>query len=139
MSQNLQTFATFAKFAKLKKNQLDNLVDFEKCCKTHIYLQKSVPIPPKTSNILPNFCQKLAGSIIRIRRSLTGKTRQTCLTSADIFWASVRRCPAASSSEACLRCLRVNKTNTFRNVRNSEIGMHEFAEHLDNPQLNILM
>ena len=30
ISQNLQNFA------KLKKIQLDNLVDFEKCCKTHI-------------------------------------------------------------------------------------------------------
>ena len=30
MSQNLQNFAKFQKF------QLDNLVDFEKCCKTHI-------------------------------------------------------------------------------------------------------
>jgi hypothetical protein len=54
MSQNLQNFAKFQKF------QLDNLVDFEKCCKTHIFLQKSVPIQPKTSNILPKFCQKLA-------------------------------------------------------------------------------
>ena len=54
MSQNLQNFAKFQKI------QLDNLVDFEKCCKTHIFLQKSVPIQPKTSNILPKFCQKLA-------------------------------------------------------------------------------
>ena len=54
MSQNLQNFVKFQKF------QLDNLVDFEKCCKTHIYLQKSVPIQPKTSNILLKFCQKLA-------------------------------------------------------------------------------
>ena len=37
--------------------QLDNLVDFEKCCKTRIFLQKSVPIQPKTSNILPKFCR----------------------------------------------------------------------------------
>ena len=51
MSQNLQIFA------KSQKNQLDNLVDFEKCCKTRIYLQKSVPIQPKTSNILPKICQ----------------------------------------------------------------------------------
>ena len=52
MSQHLQNFVKFQKF------QLDNLVDFEKCCKTHIYLQKSVPIQPKTSNILPKFFQK---------------------------------------------------------------------------------
>ena len=50
MSQNLQTVAKFQKF------QLNNLVDFEKCCKTHINLQKSVPIQPKTSNILPKNC-----------------------------------------------------------------------------------
>ena len=47
MSQNLKNFAKFQKL------QLDNLIDFEKCCKTHIYLQKSVPIQPKTSNNLP--------------------------------------------------------------------------------------
>ena len=35
MSQNLQNLARFQKF------QLENLVDFEKCCKTHIFLQKS--------------------------------------------------------------------------------------------------
>ena len=51
MSQNLQNFVKFQKF------QLENLVDFEKCCKTHILLQKSEPIQPKTSNILPKFCQ----------------------------------------------------------------------------------
>ena len=51
-------FANVAKFAKLnfakfQKFQLYNLVDFEKCCKTHIFLQKSEPIQPKSSNILP--------------------------------------------------------------------------------------
>ena len=53
-------------FVKFQKFQLDNLVDFEKCCKTHIFLQKSVPIQPKTSNILPKFCQKLA-TTLRVR------------------------------------------------------------------------
>ena len=47
MSQNLQNSAKFQKI------QLDNLVDFEKCCKTRIFLQKLVPIQPKTSEILP--------------------------------------------------------------------------------------
>ena len=51
MSQTLQNFVKFQKF------QLENLVDFEKCCKTHIFLQKSEPIQPKTSNNLPEFCQ----------------------------------------------------------------------------------
>ena len=50
MLQNLQNCARFQKF------QLDNLVDFENCCKTRIFLQKSVPIQPKTSNILPKIC-----------------------------------------------------------------------------------
>ena len=38
MLQNLQFLAKFQKF------QLDNLVDFEKCCKTHIYLEKREPL-----------------------------------------------------------------------------------------------
>ena len=54
MLQNLQNFAEF------QKCQLDNLVDFEKCCQTHIYLQNFVLIQPKTSENLPKFCQKLA-------------------------------------------------------------------------------
>ena len=57
MSQILQNFVKFQKF------QLENLVDFEKCCQTHIYLQKSEPIQPKTNNILPKFCQKLATTL----------------------------------------------------------------------------
>ena len=54
MLQNLQNFAKFQKI------QLDNLVDFEKCCKMRIYLQRSAPIQPKTSEMLPKFCQKIA-------------------------------------------------------------------------------
>ena len=50
MLQNLQDFAKFQKF------QLDNLVDFEKCFKTRIYLQRSVPIQPKKSEDLPKCC-----------------------------------------------------------------------------------
>ena len=60
MSQNLQNVVKFQKI------QLDNLVDFEKCCKTHIYLQKSVPILSKTSSILPKFCQKLGRCLDRV-------------------------------------------------------------------------
>ena len=51
MLQNLQIFAKF------KNLQLGNLVDFEKCCKTRIFLQRSAPIQPKTSEILPNICR----------------------------------------------------------------------------------
>ena len=58
MSQNLQNVVKFQKF------QLDNLVDFEKCCKTHIFLQKSEPIQRKTSNILPKFCQPTLADLL---------------------------------------------------------------------------
>ena len=57
IQQNLQILPI------LKKNQLDNLVDFEKCCKTRICSQRSVPIQPKTSEILPKNCQKLATTL----------------------------------------------------------------------------
>ena len=57
-------------FAKLK-NQLDKLVAFEKCYKTRIYLQGLVPIQPKTSEVLPNFCQKLVTT--RPGPALSGK------------------------------------------------------------------
>ena len=59
MLQNLQNFANF----KNLKFQLDILVDFEKCCKTRIFLQRSAPTQPKTSDILPKFCQKLATTL----------------------------------------------------------------------------
>ena len=56
MVQKLQNFAKFQKI------QLDNLVDLDKCSKTRIFLQKSVPIQLKTSplchksdKILANF------------------------------------------------------------------------------------
>ena len=57
MLQNLQNFANFQKF------QLHNLVNFEKCCTTRIYLQRSVPIQPKTSEHLPNIFQKLPAAL----------------------------------------------------------------------------
>ena len=60
MLQNLQSELNDAKFQKF---QLDNLVDFEKCCKTRIYLQRSAPIQPKTSEVLPKFCQKVATTL----------------------------------------------------------------------------
>ena len=62
MLQDLQNFAKFQKF------QIDNLVDFEKSCKTRIFLQRSVPIQPKTSNILPKFCRPAVVSPTGARR-----------------------------------------------------------------------
>ena len=51
MSQNLQHFVKFQKF------QLENLVDFEKCCRTHSHLQKSIAIQPRASP--PKNCKLL--------------------------------------------------------------------------------
>ena len=51
MLQNLRYLTKISKF------RLDNLVDLNKCCKTHIYSQRSVPIQPKTSDILLKFCR----------------------------------------------------------------------------------
>ena len=53
-----QTFRKCCKNCKMlpnfKKNQLDNQVDFEECCKARIYLQRSAPIQPKTSKSCRN-------------------------------------------------------------------------------------
>ena len=38
MSQNLQNLQNLQNFAKFQEFQLDNLVDFEKCCKTRVNL-----------------------------------------------------------------------------------------------------
>ena len=70
MLQNLQNFAIFQKL------QLDNLVDSEKCCKTHISLQKSEPIQPKTSNILPKFALGYLGLAERYEVGVLGHPAQ---------------------------------------------------------------
>ena len=57
-AKSLQMLQILQNVAKFQKNQLDNLVDFEKCWKTRICLQRSAPIQPKTSEILPRFCKK---------------------------------------------------------------------------------
>ena len=62
MSQNCKICKILPNL-KFQIFQLDNLVDFEKCCKTRIFLQKSLPIQPKTSNILPKICQTLASTL----------------------------------------------------------------------------
>ena len=69
MSQNLQNFVKF------QKCQLENLVDFEKCCKTHIFLQKSEPIQPKTSNILPKICSR-SRAVLTLKGGRYGMAQQ---------------------------------------------------------------
>ena len=51
-SKKLQMLQHLIFFCKFQKCQLDNLVDFEKCWKTRVYMHRSVPIPPKTNEIL---------------------------------------------------------------------------------------
>ena len=70
MSQNLQIFVKFQKI------QHENLVDFEKCCKTHIFLQKSEPIQPKTSNILPKFCQPTVSDFEALAQRVAPRRRR---------------------------------------------------------------
>ena len=64
---SIGVFSKMQRFARFQEIQLDNLVDFEKCCKTHTFLQKSVPIQPKTSNILPKFCQPTLSDVAAMR------------------------------------------------------------------------
>ena len=73
MSENLKNFAKFQTF------QLENLVDFKKCCKAY-FLAKSEPIQPKTSNILPKFCQPTLSDVAAMvcrpwRRRRPGRRR----------------------------------------------------------------
>ena len=69
-SWNVWNLATFCRlcnickmFAEFQKFQLANLVDLENSWKTRICLQRSVPIQPKTSNILPEFWQNFVGEL----------------------------------------------------------------------------
>ena len=49
-------FEFWQTIAKFQKIQLDNLVDFEKCCKTHIFLQNRCRYSRKRAT----FCRKFA-------------------------------------------------------------------------------
>jgi hypothetical protein len=80
MSQNLQ------KIAEFQKIQLDNLEDFEKCSKTHIFLQKSEPIQPKRAT----FCRNFANRRSRVKKCLKllrGKT-----IGASVILLEIRLC-----------------------------------------------
>ena len=65
-----------------------NIVDIEKCCQTHIYLQKSEPIQPKTSNILPKIC----------RSAVVSPTGATELRAARVGPRSLRADSASGSA-----------------------------------------
>ena len=95
MSQNVQNFVKFQKI------QLENLVDFEKCCKTHIFLQKSEPIQPKTSNILPKWTYRngFTGRGFRARR-LAGPRDRSATTENNIWTAAIPTSLSMNSSYA---------------------------------------
>ena len=76
MLQNLQHLT------HCQKCQLDTLVDFEKCRKTRLYSQRSVPIEPKTSNISPKFCRSAVVSLTVARRTPPAPS-QCCQFSAN--------------------------------------------------------
>ena len=122
MSQNLQNFVKFQKF------QLENLVDFEKCCKTHILLQKSEPIQPKTSNILPKVCQQ------PVTKSTPGSSpaRRRRRPSSRSAAASSRRCsrrrPGASTrASATSELVKLAKFCKFLAGSFSAISKRNFA------------
>ena len=99
-----------ANFAKFQNFQLDNLVDFEKCCKTRIFLQKSVLIQPKTSNILPKFCRSAVGlsfADLKHHRALPAGAQPGSLPSPRGL-----RCPrrAAAGLRPCPEMARLSST-----------------------------
>ena len=77
MSQNLQNFVKFQKF------QLENLVDFEKCCKTRIYLQKSASIQPRMRS--SKFGGKFNLLFIRLLNKVVPRAPLTSLE-GRIYW-----------------------------------------------------
>ena len=93
-SNNFANAAKVAKFAKFQNLQVDNLVDFEECCKTRIYLQRSAPIQPKTSEFLPKFCQKLA-TTLRVDAATFVARRPAAAAGR---WGTRWACPWASAA-----------------------------------------
>ena len=94
MSQNLQNFVKF------QKCQLENLVDFEKCCKTHIFLQKSEPIQPKASNILPKFCQPTLSDEGPVGETAGGLEIQAPKEACFAAYADIERMPQSREKDA---------------------------------------
>ena len=112
MSQNLQIFVKFQRF------QFENLVDFEKCCKTHIFLQKSEPIQPKTSTILPKFCQPTLSDVSAVRPQLDAAIAIGAreVSTLDAWLDGVRRFVAEGARTArCSTQLSRDPTN-FRGL-----------------------
>ena len=99
MSQNLQVFSNF------QKNQLDDLGDFEKYCKTRIYLQRSALIQPKTSEILPKICQiwqlpygsTTLRAVLKPAAAVVNRSDNEALCVLDACWAQFRAAAATDT------------------------------------------
>ena len=100
-------------FAKFQNFQLDNLVDFAKCWKTRIDLQRSVPIQPKTSDILPS-AGRATGRRSRARRGSRGPRGWT--------FACFKRLLLYMRWNVFLRARHVRKNDLH--VRHAQIGKH---------------
>ena len=83
----------FAKQFKTSKIQLDKLVDFKKYCKTRIYFQRSMPIQPKTSEILQKFAKnwQLPYGLKSTNLSRWGRPRSERRHDFK-FWHSLENC-----------------------------------------------
>ena len=111
MFQNLQNFAKFQKFRQ------DNLVDFEKCCKTRICLQRSVPIQPKTSEILPKICQiwqlpygsTTLRAVLKPAAAVVNRSDNEALCVLDACWAQFRAAAATDTVGVRVRVSKIGK------------------------------
>ena len=143
MSQNLKIFVKFQKF------QLENLVDFENCCKTHIFLQKSVPIQPKTSNVLPNM--KVTASMAVLlgfwkdwppmktpcsssatdaQANLGDLYAESGQTFSDIFGKISAKCCSFSAVSAPIFARKYAFCSIFQNLPDYQAEIFEFCHNL---------
>ena len=90
MSQNLQNLPNFQKI------QLANLVDFARCCKTHIYLQRSAPIQPKNERKFTEHLPKKLTTTPRVQYPWSLASRRRAAGAG----AAVRRRELGGSSAA---------------------------------------
>ena len=120
----LQKLQNFAKFQKV---QLDNLVDFENCCKTRIHLQRSAPIQPKTSE----FCRKwqLPYGQQPLPRGSAREARRTPPTPCRYWCSSVPRqgAPENWQNKIISKNLNLTKFCKFMAGSFSAVSKRKFA------------
>ena len=120
------------------QNQLVNLVDLKKCWKTRICLQRSVPIQPKTSQIL---CIYFAGMLTKFRdvapRASRRRGRRPARSTgarAAPRWpredgAVVRRTWICLQPRDSIVCHRASVHNVCQNTSGTSINiLYKFAQ-----------